>query len=73
MEYHRTKDILYVKQLLGHKSINNTMLYTQLVQFESDEFHSAVAKTIQEARGLIEAGFEYACGMEGVKLFRKRE
>ena len=73
MEYHRTKDILYVKQLLGHKSINNTILYTQLVQFESDECHSAVAKTIQEARELIEAGFDYVCDMEAVKLFRKRK
>ena len=28
MEYHRTKDILYVKQLLGHKSINSTLFYS---------------------------------------------
>jgi hypothetical protein len=30
MEYHRTKDILHVKQLLGHKQIQNTMFYINL-------------------------------------------
>jgi integrase len=30
MEYHRTKDILHVKQLLGHKQIQNTMVYINL-------------------------------------------
>ena len=33
MEYHRTKDILYVKQLLGHKQLKNTEIYTQLINF----------------------------------------
>jgi site-specific recombinase XerD len=33
MEYHKTKDILHVKQMLGHKKIENTMIYTQLISF----------------------------------------
>jgi len=73
MEYHRTKDILYVMELLGHRDIKTTLIYTQLIRFESDEYHSAVAKSVEEAMGLIEAGFEYVCDMEGVKLFRKRK
>jgi len=73
MEYHRTRDILYVKQLLGHKSIENTMRYTQLINFESEEYNSAVAKTLDEARKLVEAGFEYVTDMDGCKLFRKRK
>jgi len=44
MEYHRTKDILHVMQLLGHKNINNTLIYTQLITFENDDFHVRVAK-----------------------------
>jgi integrase len=28
MEYHRTKDILRVMQILGHKNIKNTLVYT---------------------------------------------
>jgi len=73
MEYHRTRDILRVKQLLGHKRIENTVLYTQLISFESDEYASAVAKNLEEARKLVEAGFEYVTDIEGVNLFRKRK
>ena len=73
MEYHKTKDILYVMKLLGHKNIQNTLLYTQLITFESDEYHSAVAKTVDEAKTLIEEGFEYVCTHESLMLFRKRK
>jgi integrase len=73
MEYHRTKDLIHVQKLLGHRNIMNTMRYTQLVQFENDDYHSAVAKTIDEARQLIENGFDYVTDIEGVKLFRKRK
>ena len=74
MEYHKTKDILYVMKLLGHKSIKNTLIYTQLIEFpEDDEFICKVAKTVQEASQLIESGFEYVCSMDDAKLFRKRK
>jgi integrase len=74
MLYHRTKDILLVKQQLGHKKIETTLVYTQLVQFsEEDEFHSATAKTVEEAAKLIEQGFEYITEFDTVKLFRKRK
>jgi hypothetical protein len=43
------------------------------VNFESDEFHSATAKTVEKARKLIEAGFEYVCTYDDVMLFRKRK
>jgi len=32
-EYHKTHDILHVMRLLGHKSIQNTLRYTQLVDW----------------------------------------
>jgi hypothetical protein len=73
MEYHRTKDILYVMKLLGHKDIANTLIYTQLVEFEGDEYSSAVAHNVDEAKKLIEAGFEYVCDHENMMLFRKRK
>jgi integrase len=73
MEYNRTKDILYVMKLSGHKNIANTLIYTQLVKFEGDEYNSAVAITVEEAKKLIEAGFEYVCNHENVMLFRKRK
>jgi len=30
--YHQTKDVLYVKEFLGHKRIENTLLYIQLAK-----------------------------------------
>jgi integrase len=72
-EYYRTKDILHVKQILGHKRIENTLIYTHLVQFENDDYVCKTAKNLQEATSLIEAGFEYITEMDGVKLFRKRK
>ncbi|MDH5449672.1 MAG: site-specific integrase, partial [Candidatus Bathyarchaeota archaeon] len=73
MEYHKTKDILHVMKMLGHRNIQNTLIYTQLINFESDEYHSAVAVDIKEARELVEAGFEFVCAHETSMLFRKRK
>lgn len=73
MEYHRTKDILYVKERLGHKSITSTMVYTHLVNFESEEYHTATSKSLKEDEELIRAGFEYVTERDGVKTYRKRK
>ena len=73
IEYAKTKDILHVMKMLGHRNIQNTLLYTQLLNFESDEYYSATAQNVQEAKKLIEAGFEYVCDFNEVKLFRKRK
>ena len=31
MEYHKTKNILHVKRLLAHKKLENTEIYTHLI------------------------------------------
>lgn len=69
MEYHKTKDILHVMQVLGHKNIKNTLVYTHL----DDEYVSKVAWNLEEACKLIEAGFDYVTDIEGAKLFKKRK
>jgi len=73
MEYHKTRDILHVMKVLGHKNIKNTLIYTHLIDFGSDEYVSKVATTVQEARQLVETGFEYVTDMDGIKIFRKRK
>jgi len=73
MLYHHTKDILHVMQQLGHKKIETTLIYTQLVNFESDEYTSAVANNINEAQKLVESGFEYVTAFDNLMLFRKRK
>jgi len=73
MEYSKTKNILHVMKLLGHKNIQNTLTYTQLIDFENEEYHSATADTVDQAKELIESGFEFVCDIDNMKLFRKRK
>ena len=76
MLYHKTKDLLYVMQALGHKNIKNTLLYIQLEEalFQGEiDYISKIAKTPGEICALIEAGFEYVTEMDGLKFFKKRK
>lgn len=77
MLYHQTKDILYVMRFLGHRNIKNTLIYIQLEEAifknQENEFICKVAQTLEDAKALIEAGFEYVCDFNNVKLFRKRK
>ena len=77
MTYHKTKDPLYVKEMLGHKSLNTTLLYIQLEKTlykeSSDEFTVKVAKEHEMIKALLEVGFEYVCEKDGLMFFRKRK
>lgn len=71
MVYHHTRDILLVKKLLGYKRIENTLKYTQLIQFKDDEYDVATATTVEETKKIVEAGFDYVTEMNDIKIFRK--
>jgi len=58
--------------MLGHKSIADTLLYTQLIDLGEDSYTCKVALDIKEACQLVEAGFEYVTEVEGKKIFKKR-
>nr|ADP09457.1 putative phage integrase [uncultured marine crenarchaeote E48-1C] len=77
MTYHQTKDPLCVKELLGHRSMNTTLLYIQLEKtlFEksSEEFTVKVARKPEKIKGLLEVGLEYVCPKDGLMFFRKRK
>jgi integrase len=75
MEYHRTRDILYVKYLLGHKRLENTEVYTHLIDFASDNYHVAHAKNLDEESTLLQTGFEFVrYSMEDkVAIYKKRK
>jgi len=70
-------DIIHVKTILGHKNINNTMIYIHLEAMlftsNADDFHVRVTATPKEIVKLLEAGFEYVCDHDGAKFFRKRK
>jgi len=65
-----------VMQVLGHKNIKNTLLYVQLAEElfkDQQEYVSKVAKNEVDACTLVEAGFEYVCDFNTVKIFKKRK
>ena len=75
--YHQTKDVLHVKEMLGHKSLNTTLLYIQLektlFQENTEGFIVKVAKEHDRIKALLEVGFEYVCKKDGLLFFRKRK
>jgi len=73
MLYAKTRDILYVQQQMGHKTIETTLIYTQLLNLKDDEWICKTAHNIKDATQLIESGFEYITEIDGIKLFRKRK
>jgi integrase len=64
-------NVLTVKKLLRHKRIENTMKYISMIHFKDDEFEVATATTIEEAKQVVSAGFDYVAQKDGVMLFRK--
>ena len=77
IEYHNTKDVIHVKNLLGHRDIECTMIYINLEQatFLSDNDHwiSRVAHNETEECQLIEAGFEHVANRGDLHFYRKRK
>jgi integrase len=73
MTYHKTRDLLFTKQQMGHTKVETTLIYTQLLNLNDDEWTCKTAKNVNEATQLVEAGFEYVTEMDGLKLFRKRK
>jgi hypothetical protein len=54
-----------------NKRIENTMKYTQLINFKESEYDTATATDVVEAKQLIASGFEYVTNIKGIKIFRK--
>ena len=76
IEYQRTKDILHVMNILGHKNIKNTLVYTHIAEelFKGEqEFISKVAKNEKDICALVDAGFDYVCDSDEHKMFKKRK
>jgi len=64
-------NVLTVKKLLRHKSVLNSMKYIHTLNFKDDEFEVTTATDIEEAKKVLEAGFEYVTEKDGIMLFRK--
>lgn len=77
MLYHKTHDIIAVKEFLGHKTLEVTLLYIQiekaLFKNEAENFIVKATKDTEEMQSLLDVGFEYVCQKDGLMLFRKRK
>jgi len=78
MEYHKTKDIIHVKTILGHKTINCTMTYINIEQAlflqETDEWTTKVTHDINEETKAINAGFQLVRAInETTAIYKKRK
>jgi integrase len=72
--YAKTGEILYVKQQMGHKSIDTTLIYIQLIdKTQEQEYTCKTATTLKEETDLIEHGFEYIHKKDGISIYRKRK
>jgi len=76
--YHQTKNLLLVKQFLGHAEIDNTLLYIQIEQAlygqsNDDEFVVYGTSDKEEIKRLLTVGFDYVCQKDDILYFRKRK
>jgi hypothetical protein len=57
------------------KKLENTEIYTHLIEFKGDEWHVSTAESLEEEKKLIEAGFEYVrySDKDEVAIYRKRK
>jgi integrase len=78
-EYHKTKDIMHVASILGHKDIRSTQNYIVIENalysntFD-DEWTHKVCHSLEEEGKLINAGFELVRAVnETTTIYRKRK
>jgi integrase len=76
--YHRTKDPLYVRDFLGHKSMKNTEKYVNIerkmfADYGSDEWTVKVTGKQEEATTYLEQGFEWVGVKDSLIFLRKRK
>ena len=64
-------NLLYVKELLGHKDIRSTLRYISLFDDESTHWTSIIAKTDEEVLQCMNDGMEKVLERDGKIYFRK--
>jgi len=60
-------------QMLGHRKIETTLKYAQIITFTADEYCCKAAKSLDELVRMVEDGFVFVTAPDGCKLFRKRK
>ena len=68
--------MLHVKYVLGHKTLRATERYVELYKqvygnLRPQDYVVKIARTSEEAKQLIKAGFEFVNEIDGEYLYRK--
>jgi len=68
-------NILLVQRKLGHRRIQQTLTYIHTIVdgFEDEDFTTATAETVEEARKLIENGYQKVDEFDGIHIYKKRK
>lgn len=76
--YHQFHDLMTVQKLMGHKRFTSTLQYIDYEKaiygdYEEDEWICKTAQSPEEAKDLIETGFQYEDTIENIHLYKKRK
>ena len=76
LEYHKTRDILHVRYVLGHKTLRATQRYVEMYKnvygnLKPQDYVVKIARTSEEAKDLLKVGFEFVNEINGEYLYRK--
>ena len=71
LAYYTNGNVLTIKKMLRHKSVQNTMKYIHALEFRDEDFEIATATTEEEVKQLGEAGFIKYDEMKGIHFYRK--
>jgi len=76
--YHQFHDLMTAQKLMGHKRFTSTLQYIDYEKaiygdYREDEWVCKTAQSPEEAKDLIEVGFQYEDTIGGIHLYKKRK
>ena len=71
LAHYTNGNVLTIKKMLRHKSVQNTMKYIHTLEFKDEDFEIATATTEEEVKQLGQAGFTKYDEMRGMHFYRK--
>jgi len=71
LAHYTNGNVLTIKKMLRHKSIQNTMKYIHTLQFKDEDFEISTATTLEEIKQLGQAGFVKYDEMNGIHFYKK--
>jgi hypothetical protein len=71
LAHYTNGNILTIKKMLRHKSVQNTMKYIHTIEFKDEDLDETTASTAEEIRELGKVGWTKYDEMAGLHFYRK--